>query len=692
MADPFNATAGAGSDSWQNLMAFGLATMAAGSQPGAKFGGAVGQGGLAAMQQSRENAAAAGQQQYLGAETRSKNLANQIGLTQINYQRQLMGQPPLDPNGMPTQQQTSVMQSPQSGPAADASIAAPSASADTSTPNNSAGMNFSPTAGSSARPPQSFSQPSDGASPQNAPYSPQQVQQLLQGIYTGKVQATPEIARIVAPTAAAMGLPIAGKLQDMAYNPITAGATKQAEAPYEFHDVRDGGALFQGQTPIAYGGMTGVAPDGTSYKIPAHSATQGGQFSIPGQPGAAPVVAGAITQAADTGSLAGNPNMPLGIRNNNPTNIRPTGDQWQGMTGQNGGYLQFKTPEDGIRAATLNLQNYNQRGWNTPLTIAEHWAPKGDGKNNPTAYGVQLANTLGIDPGQSIDLSNPQAAAAVIHGISHIENSGVVPYSPQQIQAGVNSAFQVKGGPAASAPSVSAKGAAGIPAGAIQTGIGPAQEGYLKTRGDELGKKQGEWDTQAQSAIQNNFTLDQMRNESQSWRMGKWADNEAQARTYLQGFAGVMGADKTQFDKPLGDYQAFNKSAGQLTREAVRETSSKAAFQEFQMIQKQLPSAEMAKGGFNTIVNQMQGVNDYKIARQTAAQNWMQSHPTLDGFEVDFNKNVTPGVFLLQRMAQNNPQDFKQMWSNMQKDPKSLATLDDLVRKRNYALQNGLFE
>lgn len=688
MSDPFDATGGGGSDPWQNLMSFGLATMAAGGQPGATTLGALGQGGMAAMNTSRENALAQGQRNYYQAETQSKKLANQLSLTQMNYQRQLTGQPALDANGMPVQSQQSN----------DVLSTAPSASDSAITPSNSVGMTFQPTVGSSARPPQQYSS-QNGQTPNGTPYSAQDINKMLQGIYTGSIQATPEMARIVAPTAASMNLPIAQKLQDLAYNPTIAAETEKAKAPYEVHDIREGGALFQGTDPLAYGGVKGVAPDGTQYMIPAHSAATGGQFGS-----SAPVSGVAGTPQAVAGT---DQKSPLGIRNNNPTNLKPAG--WDGMTGTNGGYATFATPEDGIRAATLNLQSYNAKGWNTPLSIAEHWAPKGDGNNDPKQYGINIAKQLGVDPAQPLNLSDPTQASSVVHAIIQNENNQV-PYHPTVINNGVNAALTrapAMGGASVQTqlqnPNSKAPNASGLPAGAIQTGIGPSEEGFMKARGTDLAKKQGDWDTQAQGAMQNNFTLDQMRNESQTWRMGKWADNEATARQYLQGFGTLMGADKTQFDKPLGDYQAFQKSAGQLTREAVRETSSKAAFQEFQMIQKQLPSAEMSKGGFDTIVNQMQGVNDYKIARQSAANNWVNGytapdgtavtgHKTLDGFEPEFNKNVTPSVFLLNRMAQNSPDDFKTMWANMQKDPNGQKVLQNIVSKQQYAHQNGLFE
>ena len=142
MADPLDATGGGGSDPWQNLMSFGLATMAAGGQPGATTLGALGQGGVAAMNTSRENALAQSQKNYYGAETQAKRLSTQMQLTQMNYMRGLTGQAPIDTNGNVTQP------TPAATPQSDVSSTAPSAADSAVTPSNSTGMTFQPTAGS----------------------------------------------------------------------------------------------------------------------------------------------------------------------------------------------------------------------------------------------------------------------------------------------------------------------------------------------------------------------------------------------------------------------------------------------------------------------------------------------------------------------------------------------------------------
>lgn len=69
--------------------------------------------------------------------------------------------------------------------------------------------------------------------------------------------------------------------------------------------------------------------------------------------------------------------VPTGIRNNNPLNLREYGIDWDGKIGvDNDGFIIFKTPEHGIRAATRVLNTYNGRGINTIENIINEWSPR----------------------------------------------------------------------------------------------------------------------------------------------------------------------------------------------------------------------------------------------------------------------------------------------------------------------------
>jgi len=111
MADPFDVTdsnanyqptqdnSGSSPDFYRNLMNFGLATMAAGSKPGSTTLGALGQGGLEAMQSAKENAQARTQQQLYQQDIYSKQLSNAQQMFQAQRQNAI------NPSyGLPTMQ------------------------------------------------------------------------------------------------------------------------------------------------------------------------------------------------------------------------------------------------------------------------------------------------------------------------------------------------------------------------------------------------------------------------------------------------------------------------------------------------------------------------------------------------------------------------------------------------------------
>lgn len=77
--------------------------------------------------------------------------------------------------------------------------------------------------------------------------------------------------------------------------------------------------------------------------------------------------------------------LPLGLRNNNPGNIRVTSsDQWQGMIGSNQGFVQFQDVSWGIRAMATILGNDILSGKNTIRKLISEYAPPSE--NNTAGY------------------------------------------------------------------------------------------------------------------------------------------------------------------------------------------------------------------------------------------------------------------------------------------------------------------
>lgn len=128
-------------------------------------------------------------------------------------------------------------------------------------------------------------------------------------------------------------------------------------------------------------------------------------------------------------------NMTRGLRNNNPGNIR-FGSTWQGMspTQTDPSFIQFATPEYGIRAIGKILDTYAQNyGLNTVAGLINRWAPSSE--NDTGAYIAAVAGDLGVDPNDAIDVqaNKAQLIAAII-----THENGTQPYSMTTIDQGIS--------------------------------------------------------------------------------------------------------------------------------------------------------------------------------------------------------------------------------------------------------------
>jgi hypothetical protein len=110
-----------------------------------------------------------------------------------------------------------------------------------------------------------------------------------------------------------------------------------------------------------------------------------------------------------------------GIRNNNPTNMVDAGIQWDGLTGVDAnGFLVFGTMEQGLTAASKNLKNYALlHGIDTVDGAIRRWSA-----TDQDAYVSNVAAYLGVDPQDSIDLTDPGTRANLLRGIIRQEDGG----------------------------------------------------------------------------------------------------------------------------------------------------------------------------------------------------------------------------------------------------------------------------
>ena len=122
-----------------------------------------------------------------------------------------------------------------------------------------------------------------------------------------------------------------------------------------------------------------------------------------------------------------------GIRNNNPGNIRVSKDQWEGMTGDDGAFVTFDSPESGVRALGKNLLSYGRQGYDSIEKIINRWAPPNE--NDTKAYIDSVVAATGIPATQSLDLSNPDTLSSLAQAISFHETGSR--YDPEVYQKGV---------------------------------------------------------------------------------------------------------------------------------------------------------------------------------------------------------------------------------------------------------------
>lgn len=127
-------------------------------------------------------------------------------------------------------------------------------------------------------------------------------------------------------------------------------------------------------------------------------------------------------------------NHALGLRNNNPGNLRAAPN----TSGGNGGFVQFPTAHDGLAALARQLQLYADRGNNTLSGILHSYAPSGE--NNTQAYIRNVSDSTGYPPRERLDMYNPEVLQQVMAAIIHHEN-GTQPYSASEISQGIHTSI-----------------------------------------------------------------------------------------------------------------------------------------------------------------------------------------------------------------------------------------------------------
>jgi hypothetical protein len=111
-----------------------------------------------------------------------------------------------------------------------------------------------------------------------------------------------------------------------------------------------------------------------------------------------------------------NANLPRGIRNNNPGNIKDDGTAWQGKVGSDGVFIIFSDMGWGCRALAQSLVNMIAKGFNTVDLLIRQWSA-----TDQDAYVANVSAAAGLDPNAQIPLDTT-TLAAIMRAIITQEN------------------------------------------------------------------------------------------------------------------------------------------------------------------------------------------------------------------------------------------------------------------------------
>lgn len=124
-----------------------------------------------------------------------------------------------------------------------------------------------------------------------------------------------------------------------------------------------------------------------------------------------------------------------GLRNNNPGNLRLSGDKWKGLrpAQTDKAFFQFTSMEYGYRAMLITLQNYRRKhGCRTLASIIGRYAPATE--NNTSAYLARVCSELQVPATCEPQVDDKQMMCRLAAAMSRVENG--VPAVMRDIEAG----------------------------------------------------------------------------------------------------------------------------------------------------------------------------------------------------------------------------------------------------------------
>ena len=118
-----------------------------------------------------------------------------------------------------------------------------------------------------------------------------------------------------------------------------------------------------------------------------------------------------------------NKQLPRGLRNNNPGNIRRSKDKWVGLKSvqEDPDFFQFREMSYGYRAMLTILRKYRKKyGDRTVADMIRRWAPVTE--NDTAAYVMTVCSRLQVPKDFEIDVDDRDSMCALVGAMSFVEN------------------------------------------------------------------------------------------------------------------------------------------------------------------------------------------------------------------------------------------------------------------------------
>lgn len=355
------------------------------------------------------------------------------------------------------------------------------------------------------------------------------------------------------------------------------------------------------------------------------------------------------------------------------------------------------TPED-TRAGGALFQNGNVYKLTTPTTLV-----------GPGNVSVQAAESGGVtmnghpvdEPSVSPVQTNASPAPAAPPAGGGQPPPGAAPGGQIPGAApGQNSYFDaaLSGGPLPPAPPSN---------GQMLAKPDPFIEESIKNKSDALDTQQREEDADSQAAEMSLTQMQSMKFEGANVQKDTFApyiqDIQSNAISVAHLF-GITDSQMPSLTQKVGNTAALIKNSMSLTMNVAKETSSRMAVQEVQMVQSAQPNLSMPNHGYQIVTDQLSGLAQYKIARSQAFSKWHASLSQADpgarvsqinaGFDAQFNQRITPMAFIANQWMQSpeGQQYMGQYLQYLQKQgPGGQAEIGRLRNQLAYGEQTGLF-